>query len=242
MIFITGDKHGSFESISKFCYINGTTKSDILIILGDVGLNYYLNKKDNYLKRIVSKLPITIFCIQGNHEERPSKINKYNIKYKYKYKRLNVTGKIYVEEKYPNILFAENGEIYLINDKIFYVIGGAYSIDKYFRLEKQKNGFDGYYWFEDEQLSKEEKDKILNDFQKNINIDYILSHTCPKKYIPTEEFLSWVNQDTVDDSMEIFLDKIEDIAIYKKWYCGHWHINKNIDKISFLYDSIECIR
>ena len=25
---------------------------------------------------------------------------------------------------------------------------------------------------------------------------------------------------------------------YKKWYCGHWHIEKKIDRLEFLYHNI----
>lgn len=39
---------------------------------------------------------------------------------------------MYYEEKYPNILFAIDGEIYNLNSKKTLVIGGAYSVDKEF--------------------------------------------------------------------------------------------------------------
>ena len=54
-------------------------------------------------------------------------------------------GKVWVEEAYPNILFAKDGEIYDIAGMKTIVIGGAYSVDKFYRLSK------GYNWFEDEQ-------------------------------------------------------------------------------------------
>ena len=31
---------------------------------------------------------------------------------------------------------------------------------------------------------------------------------------------------------------IEDKLDYKKWYCGHWHINKRIDKMEFLFHDV----
>ena len=60
-------------------------------------------------------------------------------------------GKVWVEEAYPNILFAKDGEIYDIAGMKTIVIGGAYSVDKFYRLSK------GYNWFEDEQPSDEIK-------------------------------------------------------------------------------------
>ena len=39
--------------------------------------------------------------------------------------------------------------------------------------------------------------------------------------------------------MEEFLDEIEDSTDYNKWYCGHYHIDKNIDKIRFMMYDID---
>ena len=52
-------------------------------------------------------------------------------------------------------------------------------------------------------------------------------------------FLPFVDQSKVDNSMELFLDKIEESISYDKWYCGHYHIEKEIDKIEFMYERIK---
>ena len=77
MIYITGDTHGDFMRIKRFCKIYETSVDDIIIILGDAGINYYGGKRDRDLKKILSELPITIFSIHGNHEIRPSNIKSY---------------------------------------------------------------------------------------------------------------------------------------------------------------------
>ena len=41
---------------------------------------------------------------------------------------------------------------------------------------------------------------------------------------------------TVDNSAEEWLGRIEKKLTYQSWYCGHWHINKRIDKMHFLFD------
>ena len=69
--------------------------------------------------------------------------------------------------------------------------------------------------------------------------DVILSHTCPLKYEPIEMFLSMIDQSTVDKSTEVWLDSIEERVKYKAWFCGHWHTNKRIDKMHFLYGDFE---
>ena len=46
MVYITGDKHGDYDQVFEFGYKNNTSKNDIMIILGDAGINYYLDNKD----------------------------------------------------------------------------------------------------------------------------------------------------------------------------------------------------
>ncbi len=227
MIYITGDKHGDFREIFYFCYENKTTLDDIMIILGDAGINYYGNEKDYILKNSLLQYPITFFCIHGNHEERPENIKTY------KTKRFH-DGIVYYEEDYPNILFAKDGEIYNFNNHKVLVIGGAYSVDKYFRLES------GYNWYESEQPNEETKEFVISKLKSMDNkVDIILSHTCPYKYLPREMFLEGIDQSTVDNSTEYFLDEIEQITDYKNWYCGHYHTDKTVDKIIFMFHNIE---
>ena len=227
MIYITGDTHGRFDRVVDFCEKMNTTKEDILIILGDAGINYYNGKKDILLKKLLADLPITLFCIHGNHEMRPHNINSYKLVD-------FLGGKVWVEEEYPNILFAKDGEIFdfEVNNNIYktIVIGGAYSVDKYYRLMR------GWSWFSDEQPNKEIKDFVEKQLDKNNwDIDIVLSHTCPKYYEPVEWFLSGLYQSTVDKSTEIWLDNIFEKLNFKKWYCGHYHGSKKIDGFQFMF-------
>ena len=48
MIFLTGDTHGSFKRIRDFCVKMQTTPEDILIILGDAGVNFSGGLRDIY--------------------------------------------------------------------------------------------------------------------------------------------------------------------------------------------------
>lgn len=225
MIYITGDTHARFERVELFCKENNTSKDDILIILGDAGLNYYCNKKDSKLKEYVSSLPITVFSIHGNHEERPFNIDSYKL--------VDFCGgKVWIEDEFPNLLFAKDGEVYDFNGISTLVVGGAYSVDKFYRQMM------GYMWFKDEQPSEEIKREVENKLNSvDWRIDCVLSHTTPVKYEPVEWFLSGVNQSTVDKSTELWLDTIENKLDYKKWYCGHYHGEKKIDKVEFMFNS-----
>ena len=221
MIYITGDTHRDFSRVYKL-------KKDcdnMLIVLGDVGINYYLNEEDKNCKEYLKKLKLKLFCVRGNHEERPENIATY--------KEVEMFGgKVFIEEEYPNLIFAKDGETYNIDGKKILVIGGAYSVDKQYRL------LHGYKWFKDEQLTKEEMDTILEKV-KGKHFDIVLTHTCPYKYEPREVFMQGLDQSKVDKSMEHFLDEIEENISYDKWYCGHYHTEKQVDKLEFMFGRIK---
>ena len=127
--FITGDKHRKFDEVKKFCRKMKTRRKDILIILGDAGFNYYGDDRDSTLKKKISKLEITLFCIHGNKENRPQNVGTYGV-------RSFCGGKVYYEPKYPNIFFAIDGEIYTFEGKQYMVVGGAHSVDRLRCLEE----------------------------------------------------------------------------------------------------------
>ena len=81
------------------------TRSDTIVLLGDVGANYYGNERDLELKRGLVRLKPTFLCIHGNHEMRPASLPGYTTK-------IWNGGSVWYEEEYPNILFARDGEIF----------------------------------------------------------------------------------------------------------------------------------
>ena len=232
MIYVTGDTHGGTLRVQHFCEMNHTTVDDILIILGDVCVNYYKTISDMILKEKLSRLPITLFCIHGNHEDRPQNLSSYISK------PFGDNGEtVYYEPDFPNLLFAVDNGLYEFGGKRFYVMGGAYSVDKYYSLSRNKP------WFADEQPSEELKADALKDILKfnewYNGVDYVLTHTCPLKYEPTEAFLEFIDQSKVDKSTEIFLQEIENKLVYSNWLCGHYHIDKIKDKIRFFFNDVE---
>ena len=52
-------------------------ENDVIVILGDAGINYSGNPDDYNLKRDLSELSVVLFCIHGNHEMRPESILTY---------------------------------------------------------------------------------------------------------------------------------------------------------------------
>jgi 3-oxoacid CoA-transferase subunit A len=221
-IYITGDTHRDFDAVTRFAAYNKTKRSDVLIILGDAGINYYGGDADALLKQQLKRLQLTLFCVHGNHERRPESIGTYE-------KIEKFGGVCYIEKAYPNLIFAKDGEIYDFNGRKCLVVGGAYSVDKAQRQE-------GVSWWADEQPSAEIKARVENKLDSiNWQVDTVFSHTCPFKYTPHECFINNICQDTVDRSTEEWLDAIEDRLDYKNWYCGHWHTDKCDAKMLFFY-------
>ena len=230
MIYVTGDFHGNIrELLSRFDKLQ-TGEGDIIVVLGDAGLNYYGNHHgDLKSKKSLARSGTEYFCIHGNHEMRPASIPTYHEEEWH-------GGKVYVEEAFPNIKFAKDGEIYDLGGKRGLVIGGAYSVDKYYRL------MIGSAWFPDEQPDEKCKETVEAALEREgWKVDYVLTHTCPAKYVPVEAFLPGLDQRTVDRSTEDWLDELEGKMTYEKWLCGHWHIEKKIDKLEFLFKRITCI-
>ena len=180
--FITGDKHRHFDRVKEFCREMNTRRKDVLIILGDSGFNYYDDKRDDELKKEISALNITLFCLHGNKENRPQNVGTYGI-------RSFCGGKVYYEPKYPNIYFAIDGEIYTFEGKKYMVVGGAHSVDKMRCLEEGTP-----FWF-DEMPNDTIKAKVELELQNQDNkIFGMMTHTCPIDYLPTEMFISTIER------------------------------------------------
>lgn len=226
-VLITGDTHGRFNRIEQFCRRFHTKKEDIMIILGDAGINYQGGSIDVLAKQYLESLPITLFCIHGNHERRPETIESYK-------QREWHGGIAYVEDRYPDIIFGKDGEVYDLNGHKTLVVGGAYSVDKWYRLAK------GYHWFPDEQPSDIIKKRVMRKLEElDWDIDVVLTHTVPYKYMPTDLFIDTIDQSTVDKSTELWLGEIEEKLSYNRWYAGHYHCDRRTDKLQIMYKNVD---
>ena len=229
MVVLTGDTHGQFNRVWDYCKKFTTNRGDIMVILGDAGINFSGGARDVMVKRGLKNLPITLLCIHGNHEMRPESAGCYGETEWH-------GGTVYVEPAYPNLLFAKDGEIYDLALMRCIAIGGAYSVDKPYRLAQ------GWPWFADEQPSPEIRARVEQRLAaENWRVDVVLSHTCPLKYEPRETFIKGIDQNGVDKSTEIWLDSIEERLSYECWFCAHYHIAKKVDRVRFLYENYKRI-
>ena len=227
-VFVKGDIHGMTNEVKNFCEENKLTTEDVIILLGDTGINYFgcMGEigKDIGLKKRLADIPVTFFIINGNHDNKPENTGLYTTDTFF-------DNEVYVESEFPNIKVAKDGLIYNINGSKTFVCGGAYSVDKYYRIQMGRN------WFSDEQPSDETKQLAESNLEKaSWKVDYVLTHTCPIGFEPTELFLGFLDQSTVDKTTEIWLRHIEINLDYNHWYFGHFHGDRNInEKTSILF-------
>ena len=71
-IYVTGDTHADFRDLITKSIRYSITDRDLLIILGDVGINYFGDWRDQRDKDELAMIPATILCVHGNHELRPT--------------------------------------------------------------------------------------------------------------------------------------------------------------------------
>lgn len=212
---ITGDCHREFSRFKNYPTEIQNNPEVAVIILGDAGINYTLNKYDNDIKDYLTKnYKFRIYCVRGNHEARPQNVQNMKLIYDE-----DVCGDVYMEEAWPQIRYFKDWGIYTLGEYKVAVIGGAYSVDKEYRL------MCGSGWFEDEQLSVDEMLECTRDFMGE-EVDLVLSHTCPICWEPTDLFLSAIDQSSVDKSMELFLEELAKVFRWKVWIFGHYHADR----------------
>lgn len=222
----------------------GVTRDAALIILGDCGLNFWLNKTDQKEKQRVEKQLVAsnsrIYCVHGNHEERPEYLG-YPIVHD-----STILGDVFCEPEYPNIKYLIDGHVYWFNDQRTLVLGGAYSVDKWYRLGRAGITSIGSHdlmakkagWFDNEQLSDEVKLDIFQRVQHQ-SFDMVLSHTCPYSWMPRDLFLNGLDQSTIDNSTEHWLEEIKLSIFWKRWLFGHFHDDRVVrPDVYMLYRSI----
>lgn len=226
MIFITGDTHGSYKRLRAHFRDKPVTRADTLVILGDTGLNYHGDERDMPHKRSAARLPLTLLCLRGNHDRRPASLPGLR-------RGERFGGRVYWEDAFPHVLYADEAALYDLEGRRCLSLGGAYSIDKAWRLAH------GYHWFPDEQLSPEERNAAAALLDAaGWRVDMVLSHTCPLRYEPAEAFFAGVDQRGVDKSMETWLDGLEARLRYRQWFCGHFHIDKTAGPVRFVYRDV----
>lgn len=239
MIYLTGDLHGEHD-MSKLNYFlekdgASLTRDDYVIILGDFGMIWSADTKYGYLSDQIrleeyfeEKFPWTTLFIDGNHE------NFVHLK-GFPSRKWGGSRANFLSE---HCIWLRRGNIYTIDGNTFLTIGGAYSIDKAWRRPYIS-------WWPDEAITRSDINKAKRSLAKHNNkVDYILTHCAPTPIHQTiasqEKFTHASKEESYNEAL---LQEINVTANFKRWYFGHYHIDREFEdnKYMCLYQGIRLL-
>lgn len=222
MIYDTADLHGKIPLFDIPAPQGG--EQNYLIVNGDFGF-LWLNEPNEHERtqlKLLERNGCIILFVDGNHENffRLAQLEKVNM-------FGGVVGK--VSDK---IYHLRRGEVYTIQGKTFFTFGGAFSIDMNVRTE-------GVSWWREEQPNYKEYFNAIENLKKHENkVDYIITHTAPRCMLSTHDIYGGRNgfdgitkygiydEKIYSDNTTDLLDRIYEITDFKKWYFGHFHIQR----------------
>lgn len=224
-IIITGDIHGTID-ISKLVkffddHEGEYTKDDYLIICGDVGVCGFSTLEGIATRNTLINLPVTTLFVDGNHENF-EELNSYGVE-------IWNGGKVHFIEN--DIIHLMRGQVFDIEGTKYFTFGGAYSIDKPYRME-------GVTWFPEEIPNELEYEEGWRNLEKaNFEVDYIITHSAPREVAAAIGY----GEMSDDDEMELrqFFQRVAENTYFSAWYFGHFHEDIEVESTFFcLYDEV----
>jgi predicted phosphodiesterase len=212
MIYITGDTHGEENAFTE-AQRPGEWKigeGDYLIVCGDFSY-VFLNTPEERarLNKIEREKPYTILFCDGNHENH-AELNSLPVEMWH-------GGKVHRVRE--NIIHLMRGQIYEIEGKKFFVMGGELSHDR----ARRTLGYS--YWTEELPSESEYEEARQNLKNAGMCVDYIITHGAPRTVV--QHYLHQVPDEHERDLLN-FLDWVMFDVEYKKWFFGHFHLDKEI--------------
>lgn len=222
-LFVTGDVHRDYDyhKIKRFRehLKNDLTPDDYLVICGDFGILWDGGAGDDFfINKVYKKFPCTILWVDGNHENFDL-LDKYSVE-EWKGGRIQKIS--------HNIYRLMRGEIFDLNGIKIFAFGGAKSTDRGYGLNEA-------YWWKQELPSEEEYENARVNIEKNdFKVDYVFTHDGPKDIL--REMFKY-DRDS-DEKFSSFLTWLSETLVFKGWYFGHHHEDRDIESFHCLYNSI----
>lgn len=212
MIYVTGDTHANIDiaklNTTKFPHQKELTKNDFVIICGDFGLCWDGSHREMWWQDWLTAKNFTTLWIDGNHE---------NFDMLYQFPLIDKFGGK-VREIAPDIYHLDRGQVLTIDGKKIFCMGGARSVDKEYRVEHIS-------WWKEEMPSKEEMERAITALEQNHwRVDYVITHCAPRSVQTL--LASWYE----NDPMVSFLDRVCSDLTFKRWFFGHYHVDKQVNE------------
>lgn len=214
MIFVTGDTHGDYEAFNSRS-LRQIKKGDKLIITGDFGFVWDNSKEELKDLARLSKKKYDILFVEGAHE---------NFDLLRQFPEVDLyRGKGY--KLAHNIYLLKRGEVYLIDGKTVFALGGGRA--------PHDEGYE-----ESPAMPTDEELKFAVDNLQSLHrrVDLIITHEAPasvKKLIDRSASINDLN---------IFLDTVMHNTAYGKWYFGSLHEDRKVsDQLICVFDEVHKI-
>lgn len=243
-VFITGDTHGDFSRLTEgvFVDLDGLSREDYLLICGDFGGIWDGKKKEQKQLDWLESRPFTTLFVSGNHEN-------YDLLAQYPEKEWQ-GGRVQVIR--PHILHLMRGQVFTLEGKTFFTMGGARSHDisdgilerhdpdlKDKEAELRAAGalfrINRLTWWRQELPSGAEYQTARENLEKHgWAVDYIVTHCAPSA---VQKAL--LGEKAEADPLTDFLEEVRQRCCFDCWFFGHYHDDKAIGgKFALLYEEI----
>lgn len=214
-IMVAGDWHGNTvwaDNTVKIAHKYGARK---IVQCGDFGIWTHDEDGHTYLDTLnhtARTLGVKIYFVGGNHE------NWDHLDWWEKNNPRTYQGHVIVRS---HIFYIVSGTRWMWNDKWFMGVGGAVSIDREYRLKRERSYKTGprprTLWWPQEQLSDEVLYKIENGPRRKT--DYLFTHDCPTN----APFQFRLKNDPESQMHRQKMDRLGRAVKPDKWFHGHMH-------------------
>ena len=223
MIWVTGDTHGEQSRLLYLERSCGLQAGDFLLVCGDFGCLWTGSREEEKFLDLLAEREYTLCFIDGNHENFDL-LNTYP-------EELWKGGRVHRIRQ--NILHLMRGQVFTLEGKTFFTMGGAFSPDR-MTGNRMEPGVD--YW-EEEIPSEAELQEGRDNLARHENrVDYVLTHTAPKSVVWRLGMRSGFLMGEQDKCLTDFLEDLKYDLEYRHWYFGHFHDDWKIsDKMTLLF-------
>lgn len=213
-VYVIGDLHGYWRLL-EYKIKNSDISDSVIIVAGDCGFGFekpaFYEQTYNKIKRTLYKQNITIIFVRGNHDD-PEYFDGEKINWE----------KFIAVPDYSVLTFDLNNKSNIL------CVGGAISVDRLWRIQKELKSDNRLYWNDEIPVYKPE---ILDNIKEDeVLIDAIVTHTSPS-FAPLKDksFIVYDRSLVEDISYErltmtqIYDHIIKDKHPLKIWIYAHFH-------------------
>jgi Icc-related predicted phosphoesterase len=173
-ILMAGDTHGDGAHVRYLLQVAQRKGCSCIFVLGDFGYWEHMPQGVNFLDRAnlnANLKNIPIYFLDGNHDKTSLLLEKYDWP-----EQIDDEGFLLVR---PYVRYARRGHAWNWDGVRFIALGGAYSVDKSWRLEREdKTNRPESLWFPEEEMTDEDMDNVLTN-QTTQYVDVMLAHDKP---------------------------------------------------------------